>query len=676
MAEPKNKQEFVELEYCFEKYFNENFAPIVKSESERFRQNAEYETQHRDDGGWGGFMDAASPFSITYHQQTSGEWNRKTTEDLLKSCNEKFFSDPKVGEDIRRMTIAFQSALVSEIGKERYIELSKGVPDGDLANYYVCNRFQTLFVEQLAKQKVPHSSFEFIMSKGIGESLPGFLASVQMKTSELDEEVKTLAEKYYGASGLEHTAAFGLSFVLDTATTGGYSTVSKASTWLAVDGGLRMLGNVLPKEAKFDEMFGEAVWGDGKAVDRLRAAGHRGDMQKTERLDVLNGSLNKHLYRPSFSEQGYRQVAHALREKLRVSYKDYDGMSNGIDSVLDAVGLHVNKGGFYPVWMQDMSEEERFNSAANWTAMAIEAKTKGLVKLVVGDKTYTPDELAQKGYDYACSLDVSANRAPVQQTGTQVVSTLNSDNFDMTMEHLNQQAELHFAMREKFGDGSQQTASKEGLTEELTTSQQGNGTSVAPGSTKSVGGWGGMLDQLGLSGFGTVGKNLGYVLAMLPDMLIGMFTGKSRNLKFGDNLLPIGAIIAGMFVKNPLLKMLLIGLGGANLLNKAGHEALDHRDAKSQLVRQYRTYQDETLDMRIKQPVLKGNTLVVNIDNIPLVITINNEAVDAYEKGVLPINTLANAVLRKYDEQQKAVAENYEQEVSQDNIVERSRGLK
>lgn len=251
-----------------------------------------------------------------------------------------------------------------------------------------------------------------------------------------------------------------------------------------------------------------------------------------------------------------------------------------------------------------------------------------------------------------------------------------TDDFDMTMEHLNQQAELHFAVREKFGDGSQQAASKEVVTEEQTTSQQGNSTSVAPGSTKSVGGWGGMLDQLGLSGFGTVGKNLGYVLAMLPDMLIGMFTGKSRNLKFGDNLLPIGAIIAGMFVKNPLLKMLLIGLGGANLLNKAGHEALDHRDAKSQPVRQYRTYQDEPLDMRIKQPVLKGNTLVVNIDNIPMVITINNEAVDAYEKGVLPINTLANAVLRKYDEQQKAVAENYEQEVSQENIVERSRGLK
>ena len=131
-----------------------------------------------------------------------------------------------------------------------------------------------------------------------------------------------------------------------------------------------------------------------------------------------------------------------------------------------------------------------------------------------------------------------------------------------------------------------------------------------------------------------------------------------------------------MFVKNPLLKMLLIGLGGANLLNKAGHEALEHRDGNVQPVRQYRTYQDEPLDVRIKQPVLKGNTLVVNIDNNPLIITINTEAVDAYEKGVLPINTLANAVLRKYDEQQATVAENFEKEVSQDNVVERSRGLK
>ena len=115
-----------------------------------------------------------------------------------------------------------------------------------------------------------------------------------------------------------------------------------------------------------------------------------------------------------------------------------------------------------------------------------------------------------------------------------------------------------------------------------------------------------------------------------------MFTGKSRNLKFGDNMMPIAAIFAGMFVKNPLLKMMLVGLGGANLLNKAGHEALENRDGvKPQPIRQYRKYDDEPLDLRISQPVMKGNTLVATIDNIPSVITLNEDAVDAYYQGVL-----------------------------------------
>ena len=87
-------------------------------------------------------------------------------------------------------------------------------------------------------------------------------------------------------------------------------------------------------------------------------------------------------------------------------------------------------------------------------------------------------------------------------------------------------------------------------------------------------GWNGLLGMLGLDGMGDVTGNLGYVMAMLPDILLGAFTGKTQSLRLGDNLLPIASIVAGLFVRNPLLKMLLVGLGGANLLNKAGHEAL------------------------------------------------------------------------------------------------------
>ena len=243
-------------------------------------------------------------------------------------------------------------------------------------------------------------------------------------------------------------------------------------------------------------------------------------------------------------------------------------------------------------------------------------------------------------------------------------------------ERLRRAGELHFAIQEHFpsdkGGAEQNHAPLQDVQPQPVTASQVPQATIP--TVQSVSGWGGLIDTLGLNGFSDVGKNLGYVLAMLPDMLVGMFTGKSRNLKFGDNMMPLAAIFAGMFVRNPLLKMLLVGLGGANLLNKAGHEALENRDgAKPQAVRQYRKYDDEPLDLRVSQPVMKGNTLVVTIDHVPSVITINDEAVDAYYKGALPLNTLTNAVLRKYDEQQ-ALQESYDRQVKADESMELSRG--
>lgn len=176
-------------------------------------------------------------------------------------------------------------------------------------------------------------------------------------------------------------------------------------------------------------------------------------------------------------------------------------------------------------------------------------------------------------------------------------------------------------------------------------------------------GWGGLLDQFGLAGFSDVFKNLGYVLAMLPDMMIGMFTGKTKSLSVQNNLMPIAAIVMGMFVRNPLLKMLLIGLGGANLLNKGTHEILGEPVRSKQT--QYRRYADEPLNARLSHPQLNGNLLVVSIDGVPSTVTLQNHVVDAYQKGALPLNTLANAVLAKYDEQRTQVEQFYDRQQAQ-----------
>ena len=148
-----------------------------------------------------------------------------------------------------------------------------------------------------------------------------------------------------------------------------------------------------------------------------------------------------------------------------------------------------------------------------------------------------------------------------------------------------------------------------------------NDLSETPASNGNTGGWEDLLGTLGLSGMGDIAGNLGYVMAMLPDILLGVFTGKTQSLNIKDNLLPIASIVAGMFVRNPLLKMLLIGLGGANLLNKAGHEVLRERsegemNTANRGAAQYRHYPDEPLNPRITNPVLQGNMLVATIDRV------------------------------------------------------------
>ena len=205
-----------------------------------------------------------------------------------------------------------------------------------------------------------------------------------------------------------------------------------------------------------------------------------------------------------------------------------------------------------------------------------------------------------------------------------------------------------------------------------------NDLSETPASNGNTGGWEDLLGTLGLSGMGDIAGNLGYVMAMLPDILLGVFTGKTQSLNIKDNLLPIASIVAGMFVRNPLLKMLLIGLGGANLLNKAGHEVLRERsegemNTANRSAAQYRHYPDEPLNPRITNPVLQGNMLVATIDRVPCTIQLSQTVTDAYRAGALPLNTLANAVLARSEQLRQRASDNYDN--GQQETIVRTRGI-
>ena len=171
----------------------------------------------------------------------------------------------------------------------------------------------------------------------------------------------------------------------------------------------------------------------------------------------------------------------------------------------------------------------------------------------------------------------------------------------------------------------------------------------------NAGGWQGILTSLGLNGISDIGRNAGYILAMLPDILLGMFTGKTQSLGVRDNLVPIASIMAGLFVKNPLLKMTLIGLGGANLLNKAGHEQLAKRDGvttETSVQNRFLQYEEQAMNPRIRDPQIQGNTMIASIDGIPVTVTLPEKVVQAHAAGALPLSTLANAVLERCDRMQ------------------------
>lgn len=206
----------------------------------------------------------------------------------------------------------------------------------------------------------------------------------------------------------------------------------------------------------------------------------------------------------------------------------------------------------------------------------------------------------------------------------------------------------------------------------LENNQHTNG-SEQPSNQQASGdysGWNNLLGSMGLEGIGDTVNHLGVTLAMLPEMLLGIFTGRTKSIGMNKStMLPLAAILSGSFIRNPFLKIPLMLWGGANLVNKMGQEAMkEYRHAvgnSQQTGIQFKKYEDEPLNERIKTPRIEGNVIVMDIDNIPRVITLPNTTAAAYQSGALPLNTLANAILTKSDMMSHAQANvTQEQDVS------------
>ena len=662
MAEPTNKQQFQDLEYVFDRYYRENIAPVVKGQMDFLRKKQSEEYVRMLDNrpvapGQSGMMHASM---VAQEAHFVGEWNSKTSDDLLKMVDGKLGRNKNVQHDFAVMIDAWRLAAVKEMGEQRYAELSAKCPSKDLAREFVSNRFMQLELEQLAKAQVPKSSLEYILKKGFGESFPAFLSGLSLPEGQHDSHIRTLAEKMYDASAAEKAAAFATTFAADAAVTGGYGSWGKLGKWLGVDvlarGGLSLLEN----DTTFDQMLGKELYGDEEAFASMRSKGKKVKVAQSETVHAVNGYLKKPmtipeyrpLYSPTWQKARYDELTKSAAGNAAIHMQNVLTVSKNYSLKPSAVSD-------VPGWMLQKSQKECIDLSSHFLSIALTMQRSKMKSQTVNGQKFTFDEVVQRAYDYARAAD------KLQKQQAKKVETPQFETVSVPQQSPSEQY--------------QQTALQQQYVQQQQYQFQQNPQMMQGPVYQQAGmqGWTGLMNQFGLGGMSDIGKNLGYVLALLPDMLIGMLTGQSKNLHLKDNLLPFGAIFAGLFVKNPLLKMLLIGLGGANILNKAGHEILDNAGVSTQQrPKRYVQHADELLSERIEQPAMKGNALVATIDKKPCVIYIDEQSADAYYQGKLPLNVLCNAVLRKYDEQQAQVRQNFDRSVEQQEQQQLSRGIK
>lgn len=589
---------FAEMERLVSGYFRFHIAPVM-SKTQAYLTQKQGEEMKAYSTSLGGILSmmasSAQPMNDPYQVlKVTGEWNSKTTEDYIEMCKAEITGSEAMQQDLAYMAGQWRDAVVQEIGRKRYDELSERL-GGDLAYAYMDYRVEELMIDKLVKERMPKSSADYIIRKAAESSLLGL--SQTLNRSPLAEEIEKRGEAAYRPGKIEKGAGWVLGATADTVMLGGVGSWATLAKFVGTDVAISAVADHVesqkPETLSVEQCISKGVFGSERNVfDEFRKEAAKIPDKKNTTIAEANGQL-----------------------KNKIPVLDFDFME-----------WTQERGMSFP-W-PDRPEEEQRKRAERY-------KDVPLVVAPGQEEAYLRDRAGKNG--------VAAVKSPKESQETE--------------------------QREKTEKEERQAVitQEEKEQEEQPVQKNGNG-------------WDGLFGTLGLNGMGDTLGNLGYVIAMLPDVLLGAFTGKSPSLHPGDNLLPIASIVAGIFVRNPLLKMLLVGLGGANLLNKAGHEALRGRtegkinvNADNGNDMRYRRYADEPLDPRIVNPVLQGGTLVATIDRVPCTIQLSPTVAYAYRAGALPLNTLANAVLAKSDQLRQAAAQNYDN--GQQETIVRTRGI-
>lgn len=126
--------------------------------------------------------------------------------------------------------------------------------------------------------------------------------------------------------------------------------------------------------------------------------------------------------------------------------------------------------------------------------------------------------------------------------------------------------------------------------------------------------------------------------------------------------------------KSPIIGIMMMALGGSLMVSNAKMAQMTKEEREKLVKHNYKRYDDEPLNPRIKDPVLKGRSLICTIDGKPMIIQIySDDALYCVEKGLATINVLANECLKVMDKQKEQASMNFDRNIQRDN--EQSQGV-
>ena len=162
----KQSRRFAELERLSDDYFRYHLASVMDETRDYLarKQGEEMKEYSTSLGGVLSMMaSSAQPLNDPYQLlKVTGEWNSKTTEDYVEMCKEKIAASEDIQHDLAYMAGQWRDAVVKEIGRERYDELSEQL-GGDLAYAYMDYRLEQQMIDKLVKDRMPKSSADYII---------------------------------------------------------------------------------------------------------------------------------------------------------------------------------------------------------------------------------------------------------------------------------------------------------------------------------------------------------------------------------------------------------------------------------------------------------------------------------------------------------------------------------